>query len=63
MGENGYKIMQERYNQDLMYQKLIETGKSVKAIRVDNEKFWDVGTPEAYWEALNDSYLYSKQLK
>ena len=44
-------------------QKLVETGKNVKAIRVDNEKFWDVGTPEAYWEALCDSNLYSKELK
>jgi len=39
-------------------QLLIDSGKDVKAIRVDEEKFWDVGTPEAYWEALNESYQY-----
>jgi len=37
-------------------QLLIDSGKNVKAMRVDEEKFWDVGTPEAYWEALNESY-------
>jgi len=39
-------------------QMLIDSGKNVKAIRVDDEKFWDVGTPEAYWEALNESHSY-----
>jgi len=37
-------------------QKLTEAGKKVKALRVDTEKFWDVGTPEAYWQTLNDSF-------
>ena len=37
---------------------LIDSGKYVKAIRVDDERFWDVGTPEAYWEALNESHSY-----
>jgi len=41
-------------------QMLIDSGKNVKAIRVDEEKFWDVGTPEAYWEALNESYHYKE---
>jgi len=39
-------------------QLLIDSGKNVKAIRVDEEKFWDVGTPEAYWEALDESHNY-----
>ncbi len=38
-------------------QKMIEEKKNVKAIRVDEEEFWDVGTPEAYWSALNESHL------
>jgi len=42
-------------------QKLIESAKIVKAIRVDTEKFWDVGTPDAYWHALNDSHSYLKE--
>ncbi len=42
-------------------QKLIESAKIVKAIRVDTEKFWDVGTPDAYWHALNDSHQYWKE--
>jgi len=41
-------------------QMLIDSGKNVKAIRVDKERFWDVGTPEAYWEALNDSHHYKE---
>ena len=44
-------------------QKLIETTKIVKAIRVDTEKFWDVGTPDAYWYALNDSHQYWEKIK
>ena len=39
---------------------LIDSGKYVKAIRVDDERFWDVGTPEAYWEALNESHRYKE---
>ena len=39
-------------------QLLIDSGKNVKAIRVDDEEFWDVGTPEAYWQALNESHNY-----
>ena len=41
-------------------QLLIDSGKNVKAIRVDEEMFWDVGTPEAYWEALNESHHYKE---
>ncbi len=40
-------------------QKMIEVGKKVKAVRVDDEEFWDVGTPEAYWQTLNKSHIYS----
>ena len=39
---------------------LIDSGMNVKAIRVDEEKFWDVGTPEAYWQALNKSHHYKE---
>jgi len=39
-------------------QMLIDSGKNVKAVRVDEEKFWDVGTPEAYWDALNESHRF-----
>lgn len=64
---DALEITQQGKNNEIQLtdaiQKLIETGKNVKAIRVDNEKFWDVGTPEAYWEALNDSHLYSEQSK
>lgn len=42
-------------------QKLLDDSKVVKAIRVDDEKFWDVGTPEAYWQALNESYHHSER--
>ncbi len=42
-------------------QMLIDSGKNVKAIRVDKERFWDVGTPEAYWEALNESHQYKEK--
>jgi len=40
-------------------QKMIENKKNVKAVRVDGEEFWDVGTPEAYWQTLNESHLYA----
>ena len=43
-------------------QKLIDENKIVKAIRVDDEKFLDVGTPEAYWEALNDSHQLCEKI-
>jgi len=43
-------------------QLLIDSGKNVKSIRVDNEKFFDVGTPESYWNALQDSHQYSESL-
>lgn len=43
-------------------QRLIDDGKTVKAIRVDTEIFWDVGTPEAYWLALNESYKYTADI-
>jgi len=41
-------------------QKLIEAGKNVRAIRVDDEKFLDVGVPDSYWNALQDSHKYLK---
>ena len=41
-------------------QLLIDSGKNVKGIRVDDEEFWDVGTPEAYWDALNESHQYKE---
>jgi len=42
-------------------QKMIESKKKIKAVRVDEEKFWDVGTPDAYWHSLNESHLYSNK--
>jgi|TARA_B110000438_G_scaffold294159_1_gene335130 UTP--glucose-1-phosphate uridylyltransferase len=42
-------------------QKLIEGKHVVEAIRVDNEKFLDVGTPDAYWQALKDSHLFAEE--
>ncbi len=57
---NALKSIQPGKNNEIQLtdaiQSLIESGKNVKAIRVDEEKFWDVGTPEAYWEALNESH-------
>ena len=41
-------------------QKLIEAGKNIRAIRVDDEKFLDVGVPDSYWNALQDSHKYLK---
>lgn len=41
-------------------QKLIESGKNVAAIKMDNETILDVGTPESYWNALNLSFNSSK---
>jgi len=41
-------------------QKLIQAGKNVRAIRVDDEKFLDVGVPDSYWKALQDSHNYLK---
>jgi len=41
--------------------KLIVKKKNVVALRVDEELFWDVGTPESYWEALNQSYCNAKE--
>lgn len=37
-------------------QKLIESGKKVVALRVDDEIVLDVGTPESFWKALNLSH-------
>jgi len=37
-------------------QKLIELGKKVVAIRIDEDTVLDVGTPESFWKALNYSY-------
>lgn len=44
-------------------QKLIEDKQIVQAIRVDNERFWDVGTPDAFWQALKDSHLFAEENK
>ena len=38
--------------------KMIQEEGNVKAIKSDDKNFWDVGTPEAYWQALNESYHY-----
>jgi len=43
-------------------QKLIDQKKNVVALQVDNELFWDVGTPESYWEALNQSHSYYEKI-
>jgi len=43
-------------------QKLIESKKKVVAIRVDEEKFLDVGVPDSYWEALKNSHEYLENL-
>jgi UTP--glucose-1-phosphate uridylyltransferase len=37
-------------------QKLITSGKKVVGIRVDDDIVLDVGTPESFWRALNQSY-------
>lgn len=37
-------------------QKLIESGKKVVAIGIDDETVLDVGTPESFWKALNLSH-------
>jgi UTP--glucose-1-phosphate uridylyltransferase len=42
-------------------QKLIESGKDIRAIRVDEEKFLDVGVPDSYWKALTDSHHYMEE--
>jgi UTP--glucose-1-phosphate uridylyltransferase len=42
-------------------QKLIENNHTVNALRVDDEIFWDVGTPDAYWYALNESHTFSEK--
>ena len=42
-------------------QKMIDNKKKVKAVRVDEEKFWDVGNPDAYWQAVHESHLYSNK--
>ena len=41
-------------------QKLIESGKNVVAIKIDEETILDVVTPESYWNALNLSFKSSK---
>ena len=43
-------------------QKLIESGKDVRAIRVDDEKFLDVGVPDSYWNALKESHHYVENM-
>jgi UTP--glucose-1-phosphate uridylyltransferase len=40
-------------------QKLIESGKNVVAIKIDEEIVLDVGTPESYYSAINLSYNLS----
>ena len=42
-------------------QRLIENNYVVSALRVDDEVFWDVGTPDAYWHALNESHTFSEK--
>jgi UTP--glucose-1-phosphate uridylyltransferase len=42
-------------------EKMIQDKRKIKAIRSDSEMFWDVGTPEAYREALNESYDYKNK--
>ena len=42
-------------------QKLIELGKNVVSIKIDNEIVLDVGTPESFWEALNLSHKLMTQ--
>jgi len=37
-------------------QKLIELGKKVLALKIDDDTVLDVGTPESFWRALNFSY-------
>lgn len=37
-------------------QKLIESGKKVVALRIDDETVLDVGTPESFWKALKTSH-------
>lgn len=37
-------------------QKLIEDGKTIVAIKIDDDTVLDVGTPESFWNALNYSY-------
>jgi UTP--glucose-1-phosphate uridylyltransferase len=39
-------------------EKMIENEGNVMAIKSDDKNFWDVGTPEAYWYALNESHNY-----
>ncbi len=43
-------------------QKLIESGKDIRAIRVDEEKFLDVGVPDSYWKALKESHRYVEDI-
>jgi len=43
-------------------QKLIESGKDIRAIRVDEEKFLDVGVPDSYWKALTESHRYVEDI-
>jgi UTP--glucose-1-phosphate uridylyltransferase len=46
-------------------QNLINMNKKVLALRVDDQIILDVGTPESFWQALNQSYNllpYSKKL-
>ena len=43
-------------------QKLIESGKDIRAIRVDEEKFLDVGVPDSYWKALTESHRYVENI-
>ena len=39
-------------------EKMIQDEGNVKAIKSNDKCFWDVGTPEAYWQSLNESYNY-----
>lgn len=43
-------------------QKLIDQGKDVSAIKLDQRDLWlDIGTPETYWDAQRLSYEYFKR--
>ena len=40
-------------------QKMIDDGREVRAVKVTEGELWmDVGTPETYWRALEDSHAF-----
>jgi UTP--glucose-1-phosphate uridylyltransferase len=45
-------------------QKLIDSGLKVTAVKLEADEFWlDIGAPQAYWNALHNSYNYYQNLK